>query len=89
MWVDVYVVTAVIVAVAVWLLSPHLQSSDPPDDVARGIWSAVAGALWPLTLVGAAQVYAVRYFAQRFHPILSDDLDLAPTVGLPEASLRS
>jgi hypothetical protein len=89
MWVDVYVVTAIIVAVAVWLLSPHLQSYDPPGDVTRGIWSAVAGALWPLVLVGTAQIYAVRYIARRLRPTVSDELDLAPAVALHEAGLRS
>jgi hypothetical protein len=88
MWVDVYVVTAVIVAVAVWLLSPHVQSTDPPGDITRGVWSAVAGALWPLTLVGVGQIYIVRLIARRIRPTLTEDLELAPPVALPEASLR-
>ncbi len=44
---DVYLVSAVIAAVVAWLVSPRFQSYDPPSDIARGFWSAVAGALCP------------------------------------------
>lgn len=89
MWIDVYVVAAVLVAVATWLVSPHFQSFDPPGDIARGFWSAAAGALWPVVLVGAAQVYAVRYIARRLRPAYSEALDLAPLAALHEVGLRS
>ncbi|BBY58187.1 hypothetical protein [Mycolicibacterium sarraceniae] len=88
MWIDLYVLAALSVAVAVWLISPRFQSYDPPGDIARGFWSAVAGALWPLLLVGAAQVYAVHYIVRRFRPAYSAKLDLAPRAALQDVSLR-
>ncbi|AKK29866.1 hypothetical protein [Mycobacterium sp. EPa45] len=84
---DLYVVSAVIATVGVWLVSPRFQSYDPPGDLARGFWSVVAGALWPLILVGAAQVVAVRYLARRSTHV--EAMDLGPSVALPHASLRS
>jgi hypothetical protein len=89
MWIDLYVVAALLVAVAAWLVSPHFQSVDPPGDIARGFWSAAAGALWPLVLVGAAQVYAVRYVARRLRPTYSEKLDLDPLAALHSVGLRS
>jgi hypothetical protein len=68
MWMDLYLVSAVVVAVAAWLVSPHFQSYDPPGDISRAFWSVAAGALWPLILVGAAQVLTVRYVARRASP---------------------
>ncbi|MBB3601351.1 hypothetical protein FHT40_000984 [Mycolicibacterium sp. BK556] len=82
MWVDLYTVVAVLVAAATWLLSPHLQSYDPPGDIARGVWSAIAGALWPVVVVGVAQVYAVRYVAQRIRPVHAVAPDVAPLVAM-------
>jgi hypothetical protein len=89
MWIDLYVVAALLVAVATWLVSPYFQSIDPPGDIARGFWSAAAGALWPLVLVGVAQVYAVRYVARRLSPTYSADLHLAPPAALHGVGLRS
>ena len=88
MWIDLYGVAALLVAVAVWLVSPHFQSADPPTDAMRGLWSAAAGALWPAVLIGAAQIFAVRYVARRLSPTYSADLHLAPRAALRDVSLR-
>jgi hypothetical protein len=88
MWFDLYLVSAVVAAVAACMIGPHFQSDDP-GDIARGIWSAIAGALWPLIVVGAAQILAVRYVARRLRPAGLEAIDLAPLVGLPDASLHS
>jgi hypothetical protein len=88
MWMDLYVVIALLFAVAIWLISPHFQSSDAPGDLARGFFSAAAGALWPLVLVGTAQVLAVRYVARRLSPTYSADLNLTPSAALRGVSLR-
>jgi hypothetical protein len=89
MWIDAYLVAALLVAVAAWVVSPHFQSYDPPGEITRGLWSAAAGALWPLVVVGAAQVFAVRYVARRLRPAHSEKLDLAPSVAMLDLSLRS
>ena len=88
MWIDLYLVAALIVGVTAWLVTPHFQSYDPPGDIARGFWSAVAGALWPLVLVGIAEVYAVCYIARRLRPAYAAELDLAPSAALQEVGLR-
>ncbi|APE17780.1 hypothetical protein [Mycolicibacterium pallens] len=86
---DVYLVSAVIAAVVAWLVSPRFQSYDPPSDIARGFWSAVAGALWPLIVVGAIQIIAVRYIARRLRPAPVEAVGLASLVALPDAGVRS
>ena len=86
---DVYLVSAVIAAAVAWLVSPRFQSYDPPSDIARGVWSAVAGALWPLIVVGAVQIIAVRYIARHLRPAPVEAVDLAPLVALPDAGVRS
>ncbi|KAA0106152.1 hypothetical protein [Mycolicibacterium sp. P1-5] len=86
---DLYLMSAVVAAAAVWLVSPRLQSYDPPGDVARGFWSVVAGALWPVILVGAAQLIAVRFIARRFRAAHVEAVDLGPLVALSDASFRS
>jgi hypothetical protein len=88
MWIDLYLVSAVVVAVAAWMVSQHFQSYDPPADVTRAFWSAAAGALWPLVLVGAAQVYAIGYLARQLRPTCSEELDPSPLVAMREVSLR-
>ncbi|SBS74408.1 conserved hypothetical protein [uncultured Mycobacterium sp.] len=88
MWIDLYLVGALVVGVAAWLVTPHFQSDDPPGDVARGFWSAAAGALWPLVLIGIAQVYAVRYIARQLRPTCAEELDLAPPAALHDVGMR-
>ena len=68
MWIDLYLVTAGIVAFGSWLVTDHLQSIDPPSDIVRGFWALLAGAMWPVVLTGVAQLFAVRYVAQRLRP---------------------
>ena len=89
MWLNLYLVSAVIAAVGAWLISPHFQSYDPPSDIVRGVCSAVAGALWPVIVVGAAQIMAVRYIARRLSAPRVEAVDLAPLIALPNAGLRS
>jgi len=89
MWIDLYVLTALLAAVAVWLVTPHFQSDDPPGDIARGFWSAAAGALWPLVLVGALQIYAVRLIVRRLRPAVPEQPAPVRRLALPDASLRA
>lgn len=89
MWIDLYLVAAFVVALAAWFVSPHFPSYDPPSDVARGFWSIIAGALWPLILVGAAQIYAVLYVTRRLRPDHSEELNPAPALEMCEPGVRS
>ncbi|GAY14033.1 hypothetical protein [Mycobacterium sp. shizuoka-1] len=89
MWIDLYLVAAVVIAVSAWLVSPRFQSIDPPGDVARMFWSAVAGALWPLVLIGVAQVYAIGHLLRKLRPARSVELDLAAEPALLDVSLRA
>jgi hypothetical protein len=89
MWFELYVVAAVVVAVAAWLVSPQFQSYDPPGDFTRAFWSAVAGALWPLVVVGAVQILAVRYFARRLRPAYFEPPEAAPPIELCDVGLHS
>ncbi len=89
MWLDLYLVVAVVAAVAVWLVSPQFASYDAPGDAARAVWSAVAGALWPLMVVGVAQFLAISYVIRRLRPRHSDKLAIEPSVALHDLSLRS
>ena len=86
---DLYVVAALVVAVAAWLVSPHFRSDDPPGDIVRAFWSAAAGALWALLVVGGAQVLVVRYLTRRLRPTHFARLELTPPAELCDASLRS
>jgi hypothetical protein len=89
MWIDLYVVAALLFAVAAWRVSPHFQSYDPPSDIVRGFLSAAAGALWPVVLIGAAQIFAVLYVARRLSPTNSADLHLAPPDALRDVRVRT
>ena len=60
MWITVYLITAVVVAFLTWDMSHHLQSLERPTDAARGTWSIVAGAIWPVILLGIAQMLAIH-----------------------------
>ncbi|MGY4708038.1 hypothetical protein ACXDF8_00450 [Mycolicibacterium sp. CBM1] len=88
MWIDLYVAAAIVVAGAAWLVSRQYLSYDPPSDVVRAFAAVLAGALWPLVIVGLGQVLAVRYIARRLRgaaPTPGVDLDTlvaAPTAGL-------
>ena len=88
MWFDLYLLSAIIAAVAAWLVSPHFQSYDPPGDVVRGFCAVVAGALWPVILVGVAQVFVVRSIARRVRSARVETVELPPLVVAPEASLH-
>ena len=56
MWITAYLITAVVVAFLTWHMSHHIQSFERPTDTARGYWSIVAGAIWPVILLGLVQV---------------------------------
>ena len=89
MWIDLYVAIALIGAVAAWLISQRFQSYDPPNDIVRGVSALVAGALWPVMIVGGAQILAVRLVAQRLRPAHSHQLDIRQFVAAQDLSLRS
>ncbi len=89
MWMNLYAVSAVIVAVVTWLVSPRFQSSDPPSDAVRGFWSVVAGALWPAIVVGSVQLVAVRYVVQRLRSEPVKATEMPPPALLQDACSRS
>ena len=65
MWITVYLITAVVVAVLTWHLSHHLQSFERPTDAARGTWSIVAGAIWPVIVLGLVQMLTIHLITRR------------------------
>lgn len=65
MWITLYLTTAVVVAFMTWHMSHHLQSFERPTDAARGAWSIVAGAIWPVILVGVVQMLAIHLITRR------------------------
>lgn len=68
MWITAYLITAVAVAFLTWHMSYHLQSFDGPSDEARVFWAIVAGAIWPVILLGLAQMLAIRVITRRLRP---------------------
>ncbi|MCX2931988.1 hypothetical protein ORI20_17035 [Mycobacterium sp. CVI_P3] len=89
MWMDLYLVVATVIAFAAWWVSPRFQAYDPPSDVARAFWAVAAGALWPLVVLGIAEVLGVRYAARRLRRPLPEELDLTARVAEPVVSSRS
>ncbi|KDE99625.1 hypothetical protein Y900_011910 [Mycolicibacterium aromaticivorans JS19b1 = JCM 16368] len=89
MWTNLYVMSAVIIAAATWLVSPRFQSSDPPSEVSRGFWSVVAGVLWPVVVVGALQLAAFRYVVQRLRSEPVEAAELPPPAELQDACSHS
>ena len=65
MWITVYLITAVVVAVLKWHLSHHVQSLEGPTDAARGFWAIVAGAGWPVILLGVAEMLVIHLITRR------------------------
>jgi hypothetical protein len=43
----------------------HLQSVDGPTDAGHGFWAIVAGAIWPIVLVGVGQMLAIHLITGR------------------------
>jgi predicted phage tail protein len=64
-WITVYLITAVVVAVLTWHLSHHVQSLEGPTDAARGFWAIVAGAGWPVILLGVAEMLVIHLITRR------------------------
>jgi hypothetical protein len=64
-WITVYLITAVVVAFLTWDMSHHLQSLERPTDAARGAWSIVAGAIWPVIVLGLVQMLAIHVITRR------------------------
>lgn len=89
MWIDLYALIAVVIAIAAWLISQRFLSYDPPGDITRGFWSIIAGALWPLVIVGVAQALLIRYVARRLRGAATAELDLSPLLAAQDVSLRS
>ena len=63
-----YLITAVVVAFLTWHLSHYLQSFDGPADAARGFSSIVAGAIWPVILLGVVQLLVIHLITRRLRP---------------------
>lgn len=82
MWITVYLTTAVVVAFLTWHLSHYIESTERPTDGSRGLWSIVAGAIWPVILLSLAQMLAIHLLTRR--------LRQAPAVpALPVPALAS
>lgn len=54
-WVGFYPVTALVAAVAIFLLAQWLRRPDVPAPDCPGRRAAVAGLLWPVLILGMAQ----------------------------------
>ncbi|WP_328362275.1 hypothetical protein OG976_11950 [Mycobacterium sp. NBC_00419] len=65
MWIALYLVAAILVAAIAWHVSYHFQSLDAPSDAVRAAAALVAGALWPVIVVGVVQLQALRYLVRR------------------------
>lgn len=65
MWIALYLVPAIAVAIASWYVSKRFASFDPPSAAVRVLAAVAAGALWPLVLIGVAQLQLVRVIARR------------------------
>ena len=87
MWIALYLITAVAVAFLTWHMSHHLQSVDGPTDAARTFSAIVAGAIWPIVLVGALQVLAAHLVIRRLRP-MSSAYTVPVPVTAPKAAAR-
>ena len=65
MWITAYLITAVVAAFLTWHMSHHLQSFERPTDAARGTWSIVAGAIWPVIVLGLVQMLTIHLITRR------------------------
>ena len=65
MWIALYLTTAVVVAFLTWHMSHHLQSFEGPSDATRGFCSILAGAIWPVIVVGALEMLAIHLLTRR------------------------
>ena len=84
MWITAYLITAVVAAFLTWHMSHHIQSFERPTDTARGTWSIVAGAIWPVIVLGLMQMLAIHLITRHMRyapaaqalpaPVLASDL---------------
>lgn len=65
MWTALYLALAVLAAGVTWHVSYRFQSLDAPSEAVRAAAALVAGALWPVVVLGVLQVQMVRYIARR------------------------
>jgi hypothetical protein len=83
-WIAAYLTTAVVVAFLTWHMSHHFQSFERPTDAARALWAVMAGAVWPVILLGAAQMLVIHLITLRLRrapaahavpvPVLASDV---------------
>ena len=65
MWIALYLVVAIVVAAVTWHVSHRFQSLDAPSEAVRAAAALVAGALWPVVVLGVVQLQALRYVARK------------------------
>ncbi|WP_167096804.1 hypothetical protein [Mycobacterium sp. DL592] len=65
MWIALYLAVAIVAAAVTWHASHRFQSLDAPSEAVRAAAALVAGALWPVVVVGVLQLQALRYVARR------------------------
>lgn len=67
-WGTAYVAVALLFAVASLVVADHLCTGEPPSVLTRGWVASVSGALWPVMLLGLAQLWLIRTVATIAHP---------------------
>lgn len=67
-WGIAYVAVALLFAVASLVVADHLSSDEPPSLLTRGWVASVSGALWPVMLIGIAQLWLIRTLFTRTRP---------------------
>ena len=65
MWIALYLAVAIVVAAVTWHVSHRFQALDAPSEAVRAAAALVAGALWPLVVVGVIQLQVLRYIARK------------------------
>ena len=65
MWIALYLAVGIVAAGITWHVSHRFQSLDAPSEAVRAAAALLAGALWPIVVVGVVQLQALRYVARK------------------------
>jgi hypothetical protein len=79
-WGLAYLAVALLFGVAALVVADHLRSGEAPSAAVRGTAAVVAGALWPVMVVGLTQLLILR--------TVTDRLRMRPTRHAAEATSR-
>jgi len=78
MWAAVYLSGVAVVALGAWVFSDAVRTGEPISVVAQALWAVVAGILWPVVLLGLAQLLVLRVVVKRLKPASSERSDQLP-----------